>query len=270
MEECKVTKGTISYDIQGEGFSMIFLHAMGADHRSMKAWVEPIFANLPGYQRIYVDLPAHGGSAINKSVTSTDDLLENLLEFIDTELVSKEFLLVGSSFGGYLAQGILHKRREQVKGICLLAPALHLKERSLPERRVFEKDIELLASLENDARVAFETLFLFQNKRNLAFFLEEIQPGRLLANREFLSSEWKTKRYFLSEEPLHDVKSLPHSALFLLGKQDYICGYKDHQHLAEKFPNSTFAVLDRAGHMLQIEKREVVQMLVKDWLIGSH
>lgn len=270
MRECKVTRGTISYDIRGEGFSVIILHAMGTDNRSMKAWIEPIFDNLPGCQRIYVDLPAHGGSVIDESVTSTDDMLENLLEFIDTVLESQEFLLIGSSFGGYLAQGILHKRKDQVKGICLLAPALHLKERTLPERIVFEKDEELLETLNADVKAAFETLFIYQNNRNLALFMDEIQPGRLLANREFLSSEWKTKRYFLSDEPFHDVKSLPHSALFLLGKQDYICGYKDHQHLAEKFPNSTFAVLDRAGHMLQIEKREVVQMLVKDWLISCH
>jgi len=99
MRECKVTRGTISYDIRGEGFPMIILHAMGTDNRSMKAWIEPVFDNLPGCQRIYVDLPAHGGSVIDESVTSTDDMLENLLEFIDTALESQEFLLNGSSFG---------------------------------------------------------------------------------------------------------------------------------------------------------------------------
>jgi len=268
--ECKVSKGTIHYEIQGEGFPIVILHAMGTDYRSMKAWLEPIFDNLEGYQRVYVDLPAHGGSMIDESVTSTDDMLENLLEFIDAALENKEFLLIGSSFGGYLAQGILHKRRNQAKGICLLAPALHLKERTLPERIVFEKDEDLLETLNSDVRTAFETLFINQNKKNFVYFMDEIQPGRLLANREFLSSEWKTRRYFLSEEPFHDVKALPHPALILLGKQDYICGYKDHQHLAQKFPNSTFAILDKAGHMLQIEKREVVQLLLKDWLISSH
>ncbi|MEH7886547.1 alpha/beta hydrolase [Bacillus sp. JJ1609] len=268
--ECKVSKGSIHYQIQGEGFPIVIIHAMGTDYRSMKAWVEQIFDNLEGYKRVYVDLPAHGESVIDESVTSTDDMLENLLEFIDAALENQDFLLIGSSFGGYLAQGILHKRRNQAKGICLLAPALHLKIRTLPDRVIFEKDEELLESLNTDIRAAFETLFIYQNKKIFACFMDEIQPGRLLANREFLSSEWKTKRYFLSEEPFHDVIALPQPALFLLGKQDYICGYKDHQHLAQKFPNSTFAVLDKAGHMLQIEKREVVQLLLKDWLISSY
>ncbi len=67
----------------------------------------------------------------------------------------------------------------------------------------------------------------------------------------------------------HDVESLPQSALLILGKQDYICGYQDHLFLMDKFPDSTFAVLNQAGHLLQIEKRDVVQTLVEDWLMGS-
>jgi pimeloyl-ACP methyl ester carboxylesterase len=267
---CNVQKGKINYEVIGEGFPLLILHAMGTDHRSMKAWLEPIFVNTSGFQRVYIDIPAHGGSHIDETVDSTDDFLENLLEFIDLTLEDKSFSLIGSSFGGYLAQGILDNRRNQVKGICLLVTALHKKERTLPERVVFEKDEELLEGLETDIRAAFETLLLYQNKESLALFMEEVQPGRLLANREFLSSNWKPKRYFLSQEPFHDVKEMPHPALFLLGKQDYICGYEDHQSLADKFPDSTFSVLDQAGHMLQIEKRKEVQSLVKEWLVSIH
>lgn len=267
---CKVKKGSIYYEVIGEGFPLLILHAMGTDHHSMKAWLEPIFGNTSGFKRVYIDIPAHGRSLIDKTVDSTDDFLENLLEFIKTTLGDKLFSLIGSSFGGYLAQGILDKRRNQVNGICLLVPALHKKERTLPKRVIFEKDEELLEGLDPDIRAAFETLLLYQNKQNLALFMEEIQPGRLLANRGFLSSDWKPKRYFLLQEPFKDVKEMPHPALFLLGKNDYICGYEDHRLLVDKFPNSKFAVLEQAGHMLQIEKREEVQSLVKEWLVGTH
>nr|WP_274609546.1 alpha/beta hydrolase [Mesobacillus boroniphilus] len=249
---------------------MLILHAMGTDHRSMKGWLEPVFNKVEGFQRVYIDLPAHGRSFIDDRVKSTDDLIENLLDFIDETFGEKELSLIGASFGGYLTQGILHKRRAQVKGICLLAPALHLKERNVPERVILAKDEGLLDTLEPDIRAAFETLFIHQNEVTLEAFMKEIQPGRLLANREFLASDWKAKRYYLIDEPFHDAETLPNSALFILGKQDYICGYKDHLSLLEKFPNSTVAVLDQAGHMLQIEKREVVQILLKDWLIRSH
>ncbi|WP_226645235.1 alpha/beta fold hydrolase [Mesobacillus subterraneus] len=267
---CKVRKGTIHYEVIGEGFPLLVLHAMGTDHRSMKGWLEPVFNKVEGFQRVYIDVPAHGRSAIDDRVKSTDDLLGNLLDFIDDTFGEREFSLVGASFGGYLAQGIFHNRRSQVKGICLLAPALHLKKRDVPERVILDRDEDLLSSLDPDIRAAFETLFIYQNEATLAAFMKEIQPGRTLANREFLASDWKANRYYLTEEPFHDVQTLQNPALIILGKQDYICGYKDHLFLLDKFPNSTMAVLDRAGHMLQIEKREVVQALMSDWLNGSH
>lgn len=267
--DVKVSKGNIHYQVYGEGFPLIILHAMGTDHRSMKGWLEPVFEDIVGFQRVYVDLPAHGKSEIDESVNSTDELLENLLDFIDEAFGEIEFSLVGASFGGYLAQGILHKRRTQVKGVCLLVPALHLKERSLPARVILEKDEGLLEALDPDIRAAFETLFIYQNKASLAAFLEEIQPGRLLANRKFLASDWKAKRYYLIDEPFQDVEMVTQPALFILGKQDSICGYKDHLFFLEKFPHSTLAVLDQAGHMLHIEKRDVVQQLVRDWLKRS-
>ncbi|CAG9609406.1 alpha/beta fold hydrolase [Pseudoneobacillus rhizosphaerae] len=267
---CLVTNGNIYYDIVGSGFPILIIHSMGTDHRSMKTWIEPIFENIQGYQRIYIDLPAHGLSFIDENLKSSDDILLNILDFIDKTIPNQAFSLIGFSFGGYLAQGVLHQKHKKVKSICLLATALHLKERSLPKKIVFTKDEALLNGLDPDIRKAFETLIIYQNKENLSYFLNEIQPGRLLANKSFLMSNWRETGYFLSEEPFNDVSKLPHPALIILGKQDSICGYKDHFYLLEKFPNATFAILDQAGHMIQIEKRKIVQGLIKDWLIRSH
>ncbi len=61
---CIVTKGSINYEVIGSGFPILILHSMGTDHRSMKSWLEPIFNNLIGFQRIYIDLPSHGRSLI--------------------------------------------------------------------------------------------------------------------------------------------------------------------------------------------------------------
>ncbi|WP_192600782.1 alpha/beta fold hydrolase [Sporosarcina limicola] len=243
------------------------MHSMGTDHRSMVSWIEPIFEKVPDFQRIYIDLPAHGGSVVDESFNSSDDMLTNILDFIDKTIPNQLYSLIGLSYGGYLAQGILHHRRKEVKSICLLATALHLKERTLPEKVVLLKDEMQLNELNPDIRTAVETLLICQNKMNLGYFLNEIQPGRLVANKNFLMSNWKEKGYFLADEPFHDIELLLQPALIIVGKQDSICGYQDHLFLIEKFPNSTFAILDQAGHMLQIEKRKIVQDLMTDWLL---
>lgn len=52
----------------------------------------------------------------------------------------------------------------------------------------------------------------------------------------------------------------------MLGKQDSVVGYKDALSLLEKFPRASFAILDRAGHNLQIEQPELFTELMSEWL----
>lgn len=114
-----------------------------------------------------------------------------------------------------------------------------------------------------------KALLIVQYKKNLECFLNEIQPGRLVANKKFLMSNWREKGYFFFQEPFHNIKALSQPTLIIVGKQDSICGYKDHVFLLEKLPNAKFASLDQAGNMLQIEKREIVQELIGDWLLST-
>lgn len=260
------SSSSIFYESCGEGYPLVILHGLGTDHRSMKAWMEPLFEKRTDWRRIYLDLPAHGHSSVEDWVKTSNDLLEMLLRTIDSLLPGQRFSLIGKSFGGYLAQGILFKRAELVDSISLIAPALHIKERTLPSRVVLESDEQLLASLDADIRTAFETLMIVQTEQSLEAFLQEVQPGRLLANREFLTSDWRTKGYFFSFEPFAEERIYPQSALFLLGRQDAICGYRDHFELLKHFPHSTFALLDHAGHMLEIEQRILVQAHLQEWL----
>jgi pimeloyl-ACP methyl ester carboxylesterase len=259
-------KNRLFYQIQGEGHPIYILHAMGTDHRSMAAWLEPIFGDLDRFQRIYIDIPAHGKTQIDSSIKSTEAMMNLILDFINESAQGQPFSLLGHSFGGYLAQGILAKRKKQVKGINLIAPALHLKERSLPQKVIKESDTQMLAALSPDIKAAIDTLLVVQSKKNIEAFLKEVQPGRLLADREFLQSNWREEGYFLSASPLEAAGCFQQKALLLLGKQDAICGYLDYFPFINKFPNLTFTILDEAGHLLPIEKRETVQALVKDWV----
>ncbi|MCM3163324.1 alpha/beta fold hydrolase [Metabacillus litoralis] len=257
------------YETYGEGHPILILHAMGTDHRSMTAWIEPIFHNMKGFQRIYIDIPAHGKSKIGKSLKSTQDFLDMILSFIETELKVHTFSLVGHSYGGYLAQGIFSRKRDSVKSLCLLAPAIHKKERTLPIKVVREVDEDVLKTIDPEVRGAINTLLVYQTKENIESFLRTIQPGRLLADREFLLSNWREEGYYLKNDTFSDMNNLHTPTLFILGKQDSICGYRDYLPFLDMFSNLSFSVLDQAGHLMTIEKRAVVQSLFKDWLLSS-
>jgi pimeloyl-ACP methyl ester carboxylesterase len=62
------------------------------------------------------------------------------------------------------------------------------------------------------------------------------------------------------------MKKFEKPSLFLLGRQDSAVGYKDAWSIIEKYPRSTFAIVDKAGHSLQIENEKLFNSLVCEWL----
>lgn len=256
----------IHFECYGSGHPVVILHPLATDLRSMNSWIEPIFSELPGFKRIYIDYPAHGYSRIKDGTKTTDKILEVLLEFLSQELGEKSFSMIGFSFGGYLAQGILAAKESQVRAICLMSPPLKLENRALPTKEVFKQDPGILSNLNPDIAAAFEVLMVNQTKENLERFMNEFQPGRELADRSFLQSDWRTKGYHFSFHPFPPEKTYPQTALILTAKNDHICGYKDHFGLLDHFPNGTYVVLGNCGHMMQIEQREKVTLLIGNWI----
>lgn len=57
-------------------------------------------------------------------INSSDHILEVLTTCIEKIISTKNFLLVGESYRGYLARGILTKMFERVNGLLLVCPVV--------------------------------------------------------------------------------------------------------------------------------------------------
>jgi pimeloyl-ACP methyl ester carboxylesterase len=55
--KCTIRDVPLSYKSYGTGTPIILLHSFSCDHRQMKGWMEPLFAQQQGWQRLYLDLP---------------------------------------------------------------------------------------------------------------------------------------------------------------------------------------------------------------------
>ena len=55
-------------------------------------------------------------------------------------------------------------------------------------------------------------------------------------------------------------------SLFLAGRQDVLAGYRDIWRFLENYSRGTFALLDLAGHAVQIEQKDLFDALVNEWL----
>ncbi|MFI7426179.1 alpha/beta fold hydrolase [Micromonospora sp. NPDC049836] len=251
---------------RGAGTPVLALHGWTPDHRLMLGCLEPVFATRPGYRRLYPDLPAMGATPAPPSIASSDDLLDAVLDFVDDSLGDQPFLLVGQSYGGYLARALVRSRPEQVLGLALVCPAgtaLEPADRRVPERQVLRPDPELLASV--DARTAeeFADMAVVQTPETLRRFREEVLAGLDAADTESMARI--RQRWTLSEDP-EGGAPFPRPTLILTGRQDHATGYLEQFDLLPHYPRASFAVLDVAGHNLQIEQPALFGALLGEWL----
>jgi pimeloyl-ACP methyl ester carboxylesterase len=248
----------VHYVEQGSGpRTAVFLHGFPVDHRIMTGPFEPVFARRDGWRRIYLDLPGMGYSPAPAHIMSTDDVLTVVRGAIDA-LVPGPCTLVGESYGGYLARGILAVAPERFDGLCLLCPMIVAEHaaRDVPEPQVLVNGTQLTPSSGDPDLPVVQTPEVFRRVE------AEVSPGLAAADQDAVArirSAW-TGTFPLEPQPWG------RPTLFLLGRQDSSTGYRDPWTILESYPRATFAVLDRAGHNLQIEQQALFEALVHEWL----
>ena len=161
------------YEEYGEGKPILIIHGLTCSMELMKGCIEPIFKEVNGYKRIYIDLLGMGKSnKCSLEYASSDKILEMLLSFIK-EKIDKEFLLVGESYGGYLSRGILSKCYKNIEGLMLLCPMIIPDDtkRTLPEGNLKFHDKEFLE------KIIFEFKNKFEYKKHFAniYLLNELK-----------------------------------------------------------------------------------------------
>ncbi len=266
--KCVVNNLEINYETFGEGKPIIMLHGYYPDHRLMTGCFEPIFQDRNDYRRIYIDLPGMGKTKSEAWIKNSDIMLDIVIDFIDIIVPNENFLLVGESYGGYLARGIIYKMGNKVDGLVLLCPCIiaDAKKRVNPPHIVLKKDEYLLKQIPPLDSEDFESMAVVQNEKIWKRYENEILSGVKIADDKFLSNLKKTGYEFSFDVDKIEEK-YEEPTLILLGRQDSSVGYKDAWSILDNYPRATFSVLDRAGHNLQIEQEELFNSLVNEWLV---
>lgn len=263
--KCNVKNVEVNYEVYGEGKPIIMIHGASVDHRLMSGCMEPIFSNRDGYKRIYFDLPGMGKTKREEWIISSDEVLEVVIGFIEKVIPNENFLVAGESYGGYLCRGILNKIPDRVEGLFLLCPSVRdYEKRNVPEHVVLKKDENLLSQLDSEDAEKFDAIQVVQSERIWNRYRDEILSGIRLSDKDFLLKLRESGYAFSFDDNLDQKFDKP--TLILLGRQDSSVGYKDAWSVLDNFPRATFAVLDMAGHNLQIEQEELFNSLVAEWL----
>ncbi|MBY8983019.1 MAG: alpha/beta hydrolase [Candidatus Lokiarchaeota archaeon] len=266
--EYKVKDITIYYEIYGSGTPILMIHGWGPDHRLMKGCMEPIFQSINNpWKRIYFDLPGMGKTKGKPWIIGSDQMLDLILDFIDGIIPDQNFLIVGQSYGGYLARGVVKKRKSNINGLLLICPvaAPETQQENAPILKVLEKDESFMNSLSEEDKEYFKTFAVLLNKRAWLRYQEEILKGLKIADNSFLENcLGQNVPFNFKVDNLETPFMKP--TLMIMGRQDSAVGYCDLWQIIELYPRASFVILDKAGHSLQIEQDILFNELVKEWL----
>lgn len=258
---CKIKDIIFDYEVIGQGKPILILH------KSMIEFFEPVFVERTGWKRIYVNYPGIGKTEVKDWMKSAEDILNPLNDFVDFIVGEKNFLLMGFSYSCFLARGILKKKLSQVDGIAMLCPVVvaDSAKREVPSDRVVFKDMQFLNNLTSD-QVNEISNYVIQNKRIWDKTQEETSDDSNSMNFEFYNSLKQNGAYGFS----FDVDDIPvkfsKPSLILLGRQDYVVGYKDAWKILDNYPRATFSILDMTGHGMLTEQEHLYSTFINDWI----
>lgn len=245
------------YEIIGEGIPLLLIHGYMIDHTVMKHSFEELA--LDNFKRIYIDLPHMGNSNRPESVRSSDDYLNVLSAFVD-EVIQEPFVVCGFSYGGYLARAL--EMKKEVLGSLLICPVIEptRSKRKLPKHQILEQD-EYVQNYKGDIEDYLE-MAVVQTEYTLKRYFSDFVEAFSKANSEVLVPLIRERYPFTFD--INQTIQTP--MLLLAGAQDSVVGYEDFFQYIHFYERPSFVVLDKAGHSLMTEQRELFKHHVETFL----
>lgn len=246
----------------GSGQPLVVLPSFSLDHAAMAATVEPVFAELSGWRRIYVDLPGTGGSPPGEP--RSDVVLDEVVSTIRAELSNEHFALFGWSYGGYLAAALTRRLAHQVRGLMMVCAAFGIRpeDRDLTGVQPSTPRPGWLDRVPPGLHDHF-TLAVGSQRADVAERIADAL-SRNGPTSEPYQSALRHGGLALSDEAAPTPCDAP--VCFLAGQRDRVAGFANLLHELGTYENATFTILSSAGHYLPLEQPAAFASLSKSWL----
>lgn len=247
---------------QGDGLPVIFLHAGVCDKRM---WLDQMQAVADaGWHAIAYDRRGYGEATSPDEPFSHLDDIEALLEALDIHAA----VLVGCSMGGGLAVDFALAHPGRVIGLVLVGTSITGAPWSVTAE---EQAIEMA---EEDAWERGDLDLL--NKVQAHEWLDgpRSRSGRVGGAARALFLDMNALA--LNKPPLNQEEARPDAwsrieevsapTLLIVGDEDFTALVDRHETLSETMPNAFAVVLEGAAHIPSIEKPELVNSLILQFL----
>ena len=240
---------TVNCKIIGSGKPILFLHGWGSNS---DRWVK--IAELLAEKNLMIiipDLPGFGKSQIPESPWSLDNYVEWLLEFSNTvPELSKDFYLLGHSFGGALAAKFSIKYSQRVTRLFLVAAACVRKRTTLKK---------WLYNISKTVKIF--SFFPYYDMVRKAFYRFVLRKS----DYPYVSGIMKeTYLKVISDDLSQKLNFIKVPVVIVWGDKDESTPIDQAYFINKKIPHSSLVVIPGAGHAVQLQFPELLAEKIID------
>ena len=233
----------IHHLVEGEGRTVVLLHAGVAD---LRMWDRPTAALVAAGRRVVrCDLRGYGSTPLETGASYSD--AEDVLALVE-ELGLRSFMLVGASYGGYVAQQVATARPDQVERLVLVCTAGDLVEPDEGLRAFWQEEGRLLDAGDIDAATEL----------NVATWLG---PEADAENRSLVRTMQRAAfdhQLAAGDVDDHDLQVscelLTMQVTVIVGAHDFAFFADTARALVARLPHAELVELDWAGHLPTLER----------------
>lgn len=228
---------------------LVFVHGAGGN---VTHWPISFKENLD-FSSIAIDLPGHGKSE-GIALDSIEKYTDFLYQFVEQTSI-KNFYLVGHSMGGAITQNFALKHSNLISGIVLLSTG--------PSLYVTPEILELTKTEDSKKRVA-EIISLYAYHRSADESLKKIGKRMLEKTPAItLHNDFSAcSKIDLSNQ----IENISVPTLILCGADDKMTPASYSHTLKAKIPNSILEIIPTTGHMIMLEKPEIILEFMKKFI----
>ena len=226
-------------------------------------------------QLVFID---HRGCGLSKETKKTDYTLENNIEDIEAlrkHLGLEKICILGTSYGGMVAQGYAIRYPQHVKKLILVvtAPSHHFLEeaKAYLHDHGTPKQIKVAEKLWNGDFKTIAELNEFFNHMDALYSLKGKKARHAIYSK--MKKHWSLDainfafRTFLRTYDFRKkLKKIKCKTLVLAGDKDWICPSSQSKIIAKSISNATLKIFKNCGHSLAIDAHRHYIKAVKQFL----
>ncbi len=273
------------FDVVGSGLdaaagfrqkpTLIILHGgPGFDHTYLRPWLDPV---SEGAQLVYVDERGCGRSQRHTHEYYQLGIMADDIVLLCKTLDIEHPIILGQSFGGFVALSIAHRHPAFARGIILFdtSPAwtggydLDALEHLVGGER--GKELREIAYRESTGQATEAELNRFEQEIMPFYWHQGYKPEYIaemhnnpLVNMDIAMYMMGTLSKDYDLRPHLSEISIP--TLVLQGRYDWVTPMAGAQEMAQQIPNAQLHVFERSGHMVFMEEPEELVSVIKQWI----